>query len=133
LAKLDYLKVFVNLLVIFKHGTYAFPQPPWELRSRWLKLGLNLFCEPFIMQAMACGSGFVFDPKPSKRRVEAIIRLTCGYLILQAGYLLLLKYLVLRKRPHDPEGPLHMDAFYSDADDAKDRLSFVQVCSLHRP
>ena len=50
-AKLDYLKVFVNLLVIFKHGTFAFPQPPWDLRSRWLKNGLNLFCEPFIMQA----------------------------------------------------------------------------------
>ena len=80
-----------------------------------------------VMQAMAFGSGFVFDPKPAKRRVEAIIRLTCGYFILQAGYLVLLKYLVLRRRPDDPEKSLHMENFYSDADDGKDRLSFVQV------
>jgi hypothetical protein len=32
---------------------------------------------------MAFGSGFVYDPKPSKRRVEAILRLTAGYCILQ--------------------------------------------------
>ena len=46
------------------------------------------------------------------------------------GYLLLLKYLVLRKHPEDADEGLKMDDFYSDAisdPNEKNRLPFVQV------
>ena len=45
----------------------------------------TLFVEPFMMQSLAFGSGIVYNTSPTPRRRQGILRLLCGYFLLQVG------------------------------------------------